>query len=95
MHGYKYRMIDVRSWDKHIQNPDKRRGGDSADRLLIISDTGVADIYHLTDEKGENLWDFRRRMQVRLVALLDSLGAEGWEVVSAPNTPSPSAVYHA
>ena len=88
MPRYQYRMIEVWTYDKHAENPGKRRGGENADRQLIVSDTGEPEVFHFRDAKGDNLSDFRRRVLNSFVRHLNALGAEGWQVASAPNTAS-------
>ena len=86
MPRYQYRMLRVTIWDKHGENNTKKRGGDSADRLLLVHDSERPDRVQSSDEKGDDWSSFFSRSRAEFLLYLNALGEEGWQVVTYHNT---------
>ncbi len=81
MAAYEYRNLNVSCFDKH-DNYKTRRGGDKPDRYLRVRDSASKDSLFFNDERGDDYWNFIGRAHEAFIVYLNSLGAEGWEIIS-------------
>ncbi len=81
MARYQYRQLKITTYDKH-ENPGKRRGGERPDRVCEVDDSAREQPVMFLDQRGDDLAAFIARISQSCMAYFNSLGSEGWEIVS-------------
>lgn len=81
MPRYQYRQLKITIFDKH-ENPGKRRGGERPDRFCEVDDSAREQPVMFLDQRGDDLSAFITRTSQSCLAYLNTLGNEGWQVIS-------------
>ncbi len=77
-----YRQLVVSAWDKHSDNPAKRRRGANIDRFMEVDDSAHEQPVKFADQDGDDRSAFAARARHAFAAYLNHLGTEGWVLVS-------------
>jgi hypothetical protein len=59
---YHYRTLSTYTYNRHPNDPEKKRGGDTPDRGLRVDDSSASKHFRITDEKSDDMAAFVDRV---------------------------------